>query len=65
MLEVGVFHKIIDRRILVEPLGVLPGPESVVEPTSVIRCELSSHVSELPGSLIDETDLMPLALGTG
>ena len=45
MLEVGVFHQIIECRILVEPLGVLLGPESVVEPPGVIRGELGWHVS--------------------
>ncbi len=29
VLEVGMFHKIVDRRTLVEPLDVLPTPESV------------------------------------
>ena len=40
MLEVGVYQQIIERRILVEPLSVLPGPESVVELTGVIWREL-------------------------
>ena len=44
MLEVGVFHQIVERRILVESLSVLPGPEAIVEPTGVIRRELGSHV---------------------
>ena len=46
MLEVGVLHKIVERRILVESLGVLLGPKSVIEPTGVIRRELGSHVPE-------------------
>ncbi len=37
MLEVGVSDETVERRILVESLRVLPGPESVVEPACVIR----------------------------
>src|SRR6516165_9825787 len=44
MLEVGVFHQVIQRRILVEPLSVLLGPESVVEAPGVIWRKLGSHV---------------------
>ncbi len=57
MLEVGVLHKIVKRRILVESLGVLLGTKSVIEPTGVIRRELGSHVLSLPGSLISTFSL--------
>ena len=45
MLEGGVLYKFVERRILVESLGVLLGTKSVIKPTGVIRRELGSHVS--------------------
>ena len=41
-----MFHKIVEPRILVDPWVSCLAPESVIEPTGVIRRELGLHGSQ-------------------
>lgn len=47
MLQIGVLHQIVERRILVETLGALPGAESIIEAPGIIWRELDRHALDL------------------